>query len=232
MDFLVLSTLVGVVIIFLTISYDIACQWSRNIKKRMPRFPSFMQIPPNILNGIKYVILKFHIYGHGSKCQTQFSLNFLKHSAHTDGEEPERWWAHINPVSMSTREMGLGARHDTIDDHVAAWNWRKIVNLGECLVSSYLTFYLLWDRGHPAYKAVKMKSKHNDFHVRFTAKLSPEVAKKWGTMVDAWDLDQTKVNPYEEMQKGLLFVHLCLNALNYFQFLRWPKFTLNWQMKN
>ena len=109
MDFLVLSTLIGVIITSLMISYDIACQWSRNFKKRLPQFPSFMQLQPPMLDTIKYVIPKFHIYGHGSKCQTHFSLNFTKHSACTDGEEPERWWAHINPVSMSTKEMGPGA---------------------------------------------------------------------------------------------------------------------------
>ena len=83
-----------------------------------------------VLDSITYVIPKFHILGHGHDCQTRFSLNYNKHSAHTNGEEPERWWAHINPLSMSTREMGPGARHDTIDDHAAAWNWRKITNFG------------------------------------------------------------------------------------------------------
>jgi len=130
MDFLVFSTLVGVTFTLLAISYDIACQWSRNIKKRIPQFPSWMQPPAWLIDSIKYVIPKFHIYGHGVKCQTKFSLNFLKYSARTNGEEPERWWSHINPVSMSTREMGPGARHDTIDDHAAAWNWRKITNFG------------------------------------------------------------------------------------------------------
>jgi len=89
-----------------------------------------MQLPEAILESITYVIPKFHIYGHGTGCQTQFSLNYNPNSARTNGEEPERWWAHINPVSMSTREMGPGARHDTLDDHAAAWNWGKITNFG------------------------------------------------------------------------------------------------------
>ena len=54
--------------------------------------------------------------------------------ARTDGEDPERWWAHINPVSMSTKEMGPGARLDTLDDHAGAWNWRKITGFGECFI--------------------------------------------------------------------------------------------------
>jgi hypothetical protein len=131
MDFIVLSTLTGMTVGSLTLSYDIACQWSRNFTKRITQFPAEMQLPAPILDTIKYVIPKFHIYGHGRQCQTKFSLNFLPYSARTNGEEPERWWAHINPVSMSTREMTAGARHDTIDDHAGSWNWHKITNLGE-----------------------------------------------------------------------------------------------------
>jgi hypothetical protein len=51
--------------------------------------------------------------------------------ARTDGENPERWWAHINPVSMSTKEMGPGARQDTLDDHASAWNFRKVTGFGK-----------------------------------------------------------------------------------------------------
>ena len=138
MDFIVLSTLVGVVMMFLTLSYDVACQWSRNFAKRVSEFPVWMQLPGYLLGSIKYVIPKFHIYGHGCPCQTKYSLNFLPHLGRTNGEEPERWWAHINPVSMSTREMGAGARHDVIDDHAASWNWHKIINFGIWMFITYL----------------------------------------------------------------------------------------------
>jgi hypothetical protein len=129
MDFIVLYTLIGVITL-LKLSYDIACQWSRNLKSRIPQFPPWMRIPAVIFIWIQYVIPKFHIYGHGNKCQFRFSLNFLKFSARTNGEEPERWWAHINPLSMSTKEMSPGSRADTVDDHAAAWNFRKIIGLG------------------------------------------------------------------------------------------------------
>jgi len=131
MDFILLSTLMHVFLLQLIFSYDIVCQWYRNLRKQLLQFPPFMRIPDPILEKAKFVIPKFHLWGHGDRCQQQFSLNFLKHSARTDGEEIERWWSHINPVSMSTKEMGPGARHDTLDDHAAAWNWRKIVGLGE-----------------------------------------------------------------------------------------------------
>ncbi|KAG5635682.1 hypothetical protein H0H81_010420 [Sphagnurus paluster] len=35
----------------------------------------------------------------------------------TDGEAPKRGWAAVNAVTSSTKEMGPGSRHDTLDDH-------------------------------------------------------------------------------------------------------------------
>jgi hypothetical protein len=37
--------------------------------------------------------------------------------AKMNGEDPKWWWVHINPVSLSTKEMGLSAHLDTIDNH-------------------------------------------------------------------------------------------------------------------
>ena len=136
MDFILLFTLFNTAFLWLVLSYDIICQWSRNFPRRLDQFPSYLHISQDQLRRIKFVIPKFHIYAHGLSCQSEFSLNYLKFMARTNGEDPERWWAHINPVSMSTKEMGPGARLDTIDDHVAAWNWRKITGFGKC--ASYL----------------------------------------------------------------------------------------------
>jgi hypothetical protein len=131
MDFILLFSLIGTVFWQqLLFSYDIVCQWFRNLKKRMAQFPDYMQIPAAQLSNITFVIPKFHIYGHGLACQTKFSLNFLPWMAEMNGEDPERWWAHINPISPSTKEMGPGSRSDTIDDHATAWNWQKIVGFG------------------------------------------------------------------------------------------------------
>jgi len=130
MDFIDFSALLNTLLTLVVFSYNIVCQWSRNLRLRHCSLPSSMQLPEKTLGALKSVIPKFHIYGHGAQCQAKYSLNFLKYSARTNGEEPERWWAHINPVSMSTREMGPGSRHDTIDDHAAAWNWHKTVGFG------------------------------------------------------------------------------------------------------
>lgn len=132
MDFIVLYSLIGTALLFYVFSYDIMCQWWCNLHKRLPQFPAKMRITQGQLDSARCVIPKFHIYGHGLSCQGKFSLNFLRYSAMTDGEDPERFWAAMNPLSMSTKEMGPGARVDTIEDHMASWNWRKITGLCQC----------------------------------------------------------------------------------------------------
>jgi hypothetical protein len=207
MDFIVLSTLMdNPKPVSLTLSYDIACQWSRNMKKRVTQFPEKMQLPLSVLHTIKYVIPKFHIYGHGRSCQTRFSLNFLPHSARTNGEEPERWWAHINPISMSTREMTAGARHDTIDDHAGSWNWRKITNLG-MVVPLLIRHHLIKQVGKTLAaqlcQAHKMKVRHEELLEDFSAEFPPEVIQRWTKDIEAWNADPSKPNPYEDVEMGM-----------------------------
>lgn len=131
MDYAMLSTLMGITLLMLVISYDIACQWSKNFRSRILDFPDDLKKLDLNCISLVTVIPKFHIYAHGRGCQTRWSLNYLRWMGRTDGEGVEREWSHINPVAMSTRLMGPGGRHDTLDDHWGAWNWRKLVGLGE-----------------------------------------------------------------------------------------------------
>ena len=91
---------------------------------------SAITVTTPVLPKLEFVIPKGHILGHGTKCQDKFSLNFRRNMARTDGENIERGWAWMNPASLSTREMGPGARHDTLDNQWSYWNWRILVQLG------------------------------------------------------------------------------------------------------
>lgn len=117
------------------VSYDIVCQWHINLLSR------FADLPDELRGDIdrfiiKFVIPKFHISAHGDKCQSLYSLNLRRRMARTDGENIERGWAHMNPASLSTREMGPGARRDTLDCQWSGWNWRLLVRLGTCICLS------------------------------------------------------------------------------------------------
>ncbi|KAF7441031.1 hypothetical protein PC9H_001380 [Pleurotus ostreatus] len=187
-DFIVLSTLKDHPFTRLVLSYDICCQWSRNLWNRITGFPEDIRLSREAFDRIAFVIPKFHLYGHGDKCQIAYSLNYLPWSAETDGEDPERWWSHINPVSMSTKVMGPGSRADTIDDHAAAWNWRKIVNFGKSLLSHYQ-------------KAILMSARHAALHAEYSAEFSEADLTAWTQLIIDWEIDRSKPNPFEEKEK-------------------------------
>lgn len=132
MDYFFLSTLMLFGVIAMVVSYDIACQWSKNLAKRCR---TYSEKKPNTITSnpdlpIKFAVPKFHLPAHIPKCQLNYSLNRLTGVGRTDGECPERLWSTFNGLAFSTREMGPGARDDTLDDNFNDHNWRRTSELG------------------------------------------------------------------------------------------------------
>ena len=123
MDFIVFYSLIDSKNKLLVFSYDIACQWSQKLSQPQSQLLNSMWLSDKQLHFLRFAIPKFHILAHGLDCQSTFSFNYQPHMACTDSEDLEHWWAHINPASMSTKEMGLGTWIDMLDDHASAWNW-------------------------------------------------------------------------------------------------------------
>lgn len=117
----------------LVVSYDIACQWSRNLSKRVQTYPT-SPLSNNEID-LTFLVPKFHLPAHVEKCQTNYSFNLVPGVGRTDGEAPERGWADINSVATSTKEMGPGSRRDTLDDLFGARNWLKITKICKFLTS-------------------------------------------------------------------------------------------------
>lgn len=113
----------------LLLTYDIACQLAINLSIRMEELPPELQIDLLKLQ-IDTAVPKFHLYAHQLKCLIAYSLNYKLGAGRIDGEGIERNWARMNPVAHSTREMGPGSRHDTLDDHCGHVNWRKTATFG------------------------------------------------------------------------------------------------------
>ena len=128
MDYVFLSAVVGILLLALLITYDIACQWSINFKSRMAVFPPEMRLPDHVI--VDTGIPKFHAPNHKEACQTVQSLNVKPGAARTDGEGIERNWSDLNPLAPSIKEMGPGSFSDTLDDHIHHRNFRKYVSLG------------------------------------------------------------------------------------------------------
>lgn len=138
MDYLFFSTIKDSGVRYLVVSYDIACQWHKNLWRRMHEvFPTEYRIH----RGQMYVIFlvpKFHLPAHIEACNLAFSFNLTKGVARTDGEAPERVWSETNALAYSTREMTPGHRRDTIDDHFNDYNHRKIIRLGKVASSFWM----------------------------------------------------------------------------------------------
>ncbi|KAH9929863.1 uncharacterized protein BXZ73DRAFT_47795 [Epithele typhae] len=109
--------------------YDINCQYSKNVVKRMTKMckqnkgmtclPSHIAERPFTL----VVVGKWHLSAHQPACRYKYSYNWVPGCAMTDGEAPERnWWTTV-PLIARTKEMGPGARHDTLNDN---WNDQNV----------------------------------------------------------------------------------------------------------
>jgi len=128
MDYIFFSCLLGTALIAIMISYDIVCQWSRNLKTRMKTLPERLHLPDDVK--LTFRVPKFHLPAHVSKCWAPFSLNFTRGVGRMDGEGVERTWSSLNGVACCVSMMGPGGRTDTLDDFCNDHNWLKTMNTG------------------------------------------------------------------------------------------------------
>ncbi|KAG2104983.1 hypothetical protein BD769DRAFT_1612896 [Suillus cothurnatus] len=187
MDYLFFSTLQhSKDVVTLNVSYDIACQWSKNIWDRMATYPCQMHVERGTKEFV-FLVPKFHLPAHVAFCQVTYSHNLIKGVGRTDGEAPERGWANINPVATSTREMGPGSRRDTLDDHFGDFNWKKVTN-----------FHIILFRKLVA--AIPQRDQHltdfNDFNDTLVVERPEEVAQ-WKVAIEGWEADGSQTNPFE-----------------------------------
>ncbi|KAJ8701131.1 hypothetical protein PTI98_002092 [Pleurotus ostreatus] len=183
MDYLYFSSLRNHAPQVVVTSYDIACQWSRNLQARAATYPdSLVGVQYNELS-IRYLVPKFHLYAHRDDCQIKYSFNLTPKVGRTDGESPERGWAAMNPVASSTKEMGPGSRRDTLDDHFGDYNWRKVISFHTTLLRR-------------AQEAVQMRAEHVTAFVEFSNSLPAATTRSFSELVWAWEADPTETNPY------------------------------------
>ncbi|KAJ7713790.1 hypothetical protein B0H16DRAFT_1478367 [Mycena metata] len=176
------------------ISYDIVCQWWKELMKRMALLPPLVRCFL-ILRMIAFVIPKLHIHSHTALCMILYSLNLIPGSSQTDGEGIERPWSNIGGIASSTRIMAPGARHDTIDDHWLHWNWQKLVSLAATLRRRL-------DKARE--QSVVQREAYKAFSEQQT-----ERVPAWKKMVHDYEDDPKKKDPYEMVVKGLTEHEVC-----------------------
>ncbi|KAG6917307.1 hypothetical protein DXG01_003148 [Tephrocybe rancida] len=159
-------------------SYNIACQWGRNLAKCCTIYP------PNPYTDLQihFLVPKFHLPAHRPDCHFNFSFNYTPGVGQMDGEAPEHGWAAIN-VTNSTKEMGLGSQRNTLDNHFGDYNWRKIV-----IIVPMFSCKLK--------EAVKYQAKQVEAFETFNLALPVEDPTEWTHVVQTWEADGTQPNPF------------------------------------
>ncbi|KAI6096537.1 hypothetical protein EDD16DRAFT_1719774 [Pisolithus croceorrhizus] len=186
MDYLFTSALSGTTVDRLNISYDIACQWHRSLYQRMMSLPQAVRLDLSAKH-VSFFVPKFHLPAHIMPCQWKYSFNWTRGVGRTDGEAPERGWAHINPVGSSTKVMGPGHRHDTIDDFFGDWNWKKTITLGSTIHRKIS-------------EAILQRNEHQEDFEELEKSLFikyPEQLSTWRRQIEDWEDDPSKPNPFE-----------------------------------
>ncbi|KAJ3501027.1 hypothetical protein NLJ89_g9529 [Agrocybe chaxingu] len=172
MDYTFASAIRGAGLAVILISYDICCQWFTNLYKRMEEhWPSELRVPST--TKLIPAIPKLHEPMHQTANHQMYSLNFIRGVGKSDMEVPERVWAGHNALGNSTKTQAPGSRSDTLDDHIAFWNWLK--------------------------EAIREWNIQIEGHRGLTASLDKEVVQKWEAMCSSWEEDgipRTKPNPY------------------------------------
>ncbi|KAF7327199.1 CxC2 domain-containing protein [Mycena kentingensis (nom. inval.)] len=189
MDWIVFSAILSVVVLALTISYDIACQWKVHLPERMARLPSHMHKDLSQMT-IQYGLPIWHSNSHITTCSDENKLPHQPGVGKVDGEGIERLWSGLNPAALATKEMGLGNRADTIDDRLDNHNFLKNMRQGDTLQRRLLVAREERRRQVAAFQAV-------------SEGISPALQKEWKAQVRAWQDDKTQPNPYVLPSSGV-----------------------------
>ncbi|KAJ7664818.1 hypothetical protein B0H17DRAFT_1211182 [Mycena rosella] len=184
MDYIFLSALIGVTVLWLMISYDIACQWQVHLLPCAKKIKETTTVPTDLDQfEIQFALPVWHAAAHKASCQTQNSLSYAAGVGRTDGERIERTWAVLNPLGFSTKEMGYGARHDAIEDRVDHLNFEKNVSQGDTLARKLIV-------------AIAERDKQVEGFCEVDRTLSSRLRIAWEKRITDWLVDKTQPNPY------------------------------------
>ncbi|KAK7053548.1 CxC2 domain-containing protein [Favolaschia claudopus] len=189
MDFIVLAALAGFTLLWLTISYDIGCQWKINFSSRLKLLPSEMR---DTLKDVKvqFALPVWHAGSHNEDCQNENSLSFRPGVGRSDGEGVERTWSRLNTSSFSTKDAGLGVRADTMEAKIDDHNFLKNIGQGEALQRKLLIAIAERDRQVAAFKDVNKT-------------VDRAVKTEWRKAIKLWLEDPAKnQNPYIISREG------------------------------
>ncbi|KAK7025437.1 hypothetical protein VNI00_015965 [Paramarasmius palmivorus] len=185
MDWLFLSAIMFCQLIYVVISYDIACQWAINFYARLFKMPKNLQMPS--WRNLRFKVPKFHLPAHKDECHARYGLNFTEGVGKVDAEGPERTWSTTNELARSLSVMTPGGRWDTMDDHCNNSNYRKMSQLDNTLMKRLVKAIA---------EAITYTRAFNAFHDALMME-HDDLLEQWQRMVEAWEKDPAKPCPYD-----------------------------------
>ncbi|KAJ6508192.1 hypothetical protein C8R45DRAFT_1089391 [Mycena sanguinolenta] len=168
MDFIPFSTLLQIIIFYLILSYDIACQYGINFWSQMSHLPDDIKLQIEAAC-VRFKVPNFHLPPHRPACHSAYSFHYMWGAGRTHAETIEQNWEFSNGVAASTKMMGLGTRVSTLEDLFGFHNWRQLV---------------AWRRLFPTQMAENVKGGqvHRDAFEAFDQALRQQDS----TLVDSW----------------------------------------------
>ncbi|KAJ7099324.1 hypothetical protein B0H15DRAFT_1001957 [Mycena belliarum] len=200
MDYIFFMGLAGSEVSELYVSYDIACQWHKNIWERMRTFDKGVRFR----QGQKYCVFlipKFHLPAHIEACNILFSFHLTRYVGMTDGEAPERGWAHLGPLAASTAEMGPGSRRDAINDFFNDWNHKKIIGFGGCLTRALAGVWAMRKIQECVPEMITTSMELEELETSLRNLGAGDALDEWRVEVEAWEEDASNPNPFESRVK-------------------------------
>ncbi|KAI0372513.1 hypothetical protein BV20DRAFT_1034578 [Pilatotrama ljubarskyi] len=206
-DFALVSCLQRyLVLLLLKGCYDIACQYMRNLRKRLKNeFGSCVEELDSIAHAelpeIVGTVGKYHLAMHKGECQYKHSLHYLPGSAMDDGEPLERVWAITNRVGRRTKEMSARHCHDILNDFYLDLNTRRVLHIVEDLV-----MYLDKAKKHYASAVAYMEHIEESIEKHHQPDLQKWREEKRAFKAKVVDITQHKdlENPYEPPENVVL----------------------------
>ncbi|KAJ7027466.1 hypothetical protein C8F04DRAFT_965213 [Mycena alexandri] len=190
MDFLFFSAVLNFAVMWLVLSYDIACQFSKNIWTRMAGLPDQYYLKIDKAN-VRWMVPNFHLPPHKKGCHSSFSFHFLWGAGCTHGETVEQNWEFLNGAAASTKLMGPGARLVALEGLLGFHNWRRLV-AHRTLLKRRMAEDIKEGRSHQA--------SFTAFNDGLVAE-QPELVASWKKWVDKWErnahVENEPNSPYE-----------------------------------
>ncbi|TRM57177.1 hypothetical protein BD626DRAFT_412511 [Schizophyllum amplum] len=186
MDFILWSAIKGEKVDNIMLTYDIGCQWKKNLYTRVLKLPEDYQ--PIMRNGqpipnIDVRLPVWHGNVHEIACRTANSMRYAGGAGKPDGEGPERIWAAMNSMASATKEMGEGVRDGVIEGWTAHHNTQK--NVAQRTTLEHRTKI-----AHA--QSIQRTQELYDIE----SALDPDTLRSWRAMYTAFEGNKTLANPF------------------------------------